>query len=301
MEDRSVGFRQAASVLPMELRAEALALPGAEQETAEELRLRVGRPVSVVFPEGERWLNGPDVTGAHLERLLELASRSSVHAVLDQIREGFLTVQGGHRVGLCGTAVLQNGQISALRCLSSASIRIARSFPNSSAPMLARLSDQGRLESTLILAPPGAGKTTLLRDLIRAVSDGEGVEPMRVGVVDQRGELGAVFQGVPQMDLGSRTDILDGCPKAEGLMLLLRGMNPQVLAVDEITDPADIRALILAAGCGVTILATAHGTGREDLSRRPLYRELLSAGIFRRLVTISGRGGARRYEVEGLT
>lgn len=84
-------------------------------------------------------------------------------------------------------------------------------------------------------------------------------------------------------------------------MLLLRGMNPQVLAVDEITDPADIRALILAAGCGVTILATAHGTGREDLSRRPLYRELLSAGIFRRLVTISGRGGARRYEVEGLT
>ena len=159
---------------------------------------------------------------------------------------------------------------------------------------------EGTLYSTLILAPPGAGKTTLLRDLIRAASDGEGMAPQRVGVADERGEIAALFDGVPQLDVGPRTDVMEGCPKAWGLMTLLRGMNPQVLAVDEITAPEDVAALVSAAGCGVTLLATAHGAGREDLSRRKLYRGLLEEGVFRRLVRIRREAGRRIYKVEVL-
>ena len=124
--------------------------------------------------------------------------------------------------------------------------------------------------------------------------------PHRVGVADERGEIAALFDGVPQLDVGPRTDVMEGCPKAWGLMTLLRGMNPQVLAVDEITAPEDVAALVSAAGCGVTLLATAHGAGREDLSRRKLYRGLLEEGVFRRLVRIRREAGRRIYEVEVL-
>lgn len=293
-------YRQAAQVLPRRLRQEALGLPQEEQEQAEELRLRAGWPMTAVLPEGERPVGGPPVEPEELEQLVEIASRASVHAVLEQIRRGYLTVAGGHRIGLCGTAVMEGGGIHALRSLSSANLRIARQVPGAARPVLGALCPGGRLESTLILAPPGQGKTTLLRDIIRQVSEGEGCLPLRVAVADERGELAALYGGRPQLDVGRRTDVAEGCPKAQGLMLLLRAMNPQVLAVDEITAPEDAAALRTAAGCGVTLLATAHGAGREDLTRRPLYRGLLEEGMFRRLVEITRREGRREYRVEEL-
>lgn len=293
-------YRQAAQVLPRRLRQEALGLPQEEQEQAEELRLRAGWPMTAVLPEGERPVGGPPVEPEELEQLVEIASRASVHAVLEQIRRGYLTVAGGHRIGLCGTAVMEGGGIHALRSLSSANLRIARQVPGAARPVLGALCPGGRLESTLILAPPGQGKTTLLRDIIRQVSEGEGCLPLRVAVADERGELAALYSGRPQLDVGRRTDVAEGCPKAQGLMLLLRAMNPQVLAVDEITAPEDAAALRTAAGCGVTLLATAHGAGREDLTRRPLYRGLLEEGMFRRLVEITRREGRREYRVEEL-
>ena len=293
-------YRQAAQVLPRRLRQEALGLPQEEQEQAEELRLRVGWPMTAVLPEGERPVGGPPVEPEELEQLVEIASRASVHAVLEQIRRGYLTVAGGHRIGLCGTAVMEGGGIHALRSLSSANLRIARQVPGAARPVLGALCPGGRLESTLILAPPGQGKTTLLRDIIRQVSEGEGCLPLRVAVADERGEVAALYSGRPQLDVGRRTDVAEGCPKAQGLMLLLRAMNPQVLAVDEITAPEDAAALRTAAGCGVTLLATAHGAGREDLTRRPLYRGLLEEGMFRRLVEITRREGRREYRVEEL-
>ena len=256
--------------------------------------------MTAVLPEGERPVGGPPVEPEELEQLVEIASRASVHAVLEQIRRGYLTVAGGHRIGLCGTAVMEGGGIHALRSLSSANLRIARQVPGAARPVLGALCPGGRLESTLILAPPGQGKTTLLRDIIRRVSEGEGCLPLRVAVADERGELAALYGGRPQLDVGRRTDVAEGCPKAQGLMLLLRAMNPQVLAVDEITAPEDAAALRTAAGCGVTLLATAHGAGREDLTRRPLYRGLLEEGMFRRLVEITRREGRREYRVEEL-
>ena len=301
MERRDVlAFRQAAAVLPLRLRQRALALPLEEQGLVEELRLRAGRPLSAVLPEGERSLGGGPVSSAELEQLVEIASRASLHTVLPQICQGYLTIEGGHRLGLCGTAVLREGEIHSRRRLSSANLRVARQVKGAAETVLSRLCPAGRLESTLILAPPGLGKTTLLRDLVRLVSEGEGCQPLRVGVADERGELAAMYNGTPQNDLGARTDILDGCPKGPALLMLLRAMNPQVLAADEITAPADAEALAQAAGCGVKLLCTIHGGSLADLRRRPVCRRLMEEGLFRKVVLLQVREGQRVCRVEDL-
>ena len=296
MED----IQQAAGAMPAALRQRALSLSLEKQAQAEELRLRTGRPLSVVLPGEERSLGGPPLDSRELEQVVEIASHASFHAVQDQVRRGYLTMAGGHRIGLCGTAVMRAGEIYSLGRLSSVNIRIARQVIGAADPVLAAVCPDGRLTSTLILAPPGLGKTTLLRDLIRQVSDGQGCISMRVSVADERGEVAGMYQGRAQLDVGGRTDVLEGCPKAQGLMLLLRSMNPQVLAADEITAPEDVLALRAAVGCGVVLLATAHGESRMDLERRALYRPVLEEHLFQKLVRIRQEGGRRYYHIEEL-
>lgn len=296
-----IPFDQAASLLPFGLRQLALSLPEAERVVAEEFRLRAGRRLSITLSEGEATLPGsPILSTDDLRTSLEIATQASAHAALERVRHGFVTVRGGHRVGLCGTAVIKDGAIHNLRELSSLNIRIARQITGVGDEIVRRMRAEAVLPSVLVLAPPGAGKTTLLRDLIRGLSSGVGGAVLRVGVADERSELGAVYNGVPQLDLGPHTDIIDGCSKADGLMMLLQGMNPQVLAMDEITAPRDIDALETAVGCGTVLLATAHGQGMEDLKRRPLYTRLLERRIFQKLLLIEHRDGVRRYRLEDI-
>jgi len=237
------------------------------------------------------------VRSMDLSLVLEIATQASAHTALERVRNGFFTVRGGHRIGICGSGVVRDGEVRNLRQLSSLAIRVAREVPGLSAAVLDRLWSGGVLQSTLLLSPPGGGKTTLLRDLIRAVSDGEGGPALRVGVADERGELAAMYQGEPQFSIGRQTDVLDGCPKGPALLMLLRGMNPQVLAADEITAPEDAAALEMAANCGVSLLCTAHAGSLEELKARPLYRRLLDEGLFRRLAIIERAGRERRYQV----
>ena len=221
-------FLQVTGLLPRELRQGAERLPEGDRTRAEELRLRAGRPPTVVLPEQEKVLPGCEgrkITREDLRLVLEVATQASAHAVLDRVRDGFVTVRGGHRVGLCGSAVCENGMVRTLGTMSSLSIRVAREIPGAAAGVRPLLQGRGGEGGTVVLSPPGGGKTTFLRDLIRRLSDGIEGPALRVGVADERGELAAMSDGLPMNDLGAHTDVMDGCPKAAALVMLLRAMQ----------------------------------------------------------------------------
>ena len=298
--DDLLRYHDAAAILPNRLRRAALALPEQQRAAAEEFRLRAGRPMTVLLPQGEQALE-PVVEPEELETLCDLATEFSRYAAGETIRCGFVPVRGGFRVGLCGTAVMKDGVNINLKNLSSAAIRIGKEQKGVGETIAPQLFHDGSFQSTLILSPPGGGKTTLLRDLVRILSDGHcSLPPQRVALLDERGEVAVMHCGEPQMDVGARTDILDACPKALGIPMVLRAMNPQIIAADEITQEEDIRAMTMAAGCGVGLLATVHAAGVEELLEKPLYRRLLDAGVFSLALRITREGAQRRYSVEAL-
>lgn len=254
----------------------------------EEIRLRVGQPACIRC-EMEEKLIWPCVEHGHLEELIQRASRFSAYACADSLREGYLSIEGGHRIGVCGTGHIRDGELISLRLPTSVSIRIANQVQGCAETLYQKL-----IGSVLILGPPGRGKTTLLRDLIVHLSE-KGHQ--RVGLVDERGEIAACVDGKPQLWVGSRTDILVNVRKDRGIMMLLRTMNPQWIAVDEITAERDIQAMEQASYCGIRMIATAHAGNISDLRRRPLYRRLMETGLFSQAAVILPD---RSYRVEEL-
>lgn len=298
-------YEQAAELLPARWQQAARRVPDFRKAQAEEFRLRAGRPMTLVTTEGELFVSDElprqSVTQSDLEQLCDTVTGYSRYAASESMGKGYLVGRGGFRVGLCGTVVLRDGVGVNLRDISSASVRISRQAAGLCRDMTQLLPEGEPFQSTLIAAPPGAGKTTLLREMVAALSNGsEERAPLRVGVVDERGELAGMYRGVPQLDVGFHTDVLDSCPKTLGIPMLMRSANPQVIAVDEITAAEDLTAMAAAANCGVALLATIHALDEEELRRKPLYPVLAASQVFRRLITISVEVGQRRYQVRSL-
>ena len=289
-------YMQAISCLPPRLMREAMQMPTELTNRAEEVRLRCGYPLSVVCDGCETRSTGENVEATDLSELLARASRYSVHSCREDLSRGFLPLEGGHRLGLCGTVARSEGRIIGYRALSSVCIRIAREIKGVSDNVFSDVFFDGKCKSTLIVAPPGAGKTTMLRDLVRCISS----EGMKVGVADERSELAALCRGKVQFDLGPCADVIEGMDKADAAMRLIRTMSPRVIAMDEITEGRDLRAVLMAAHCGVSILATAHGIDAEDLLKKPLFRELFEQCVFEQLIIMSSAYGKRIVKVEGL-
>lgn len=242
---------------------------------AQELRLCAGQPLLLRTGAEEKML-WPSVRQSQLEELVQIACKHSIYAYTETLRQGFVTLEGGHRLGICGFGVSGSTGVQSLKSPSSVLLRIAGAHPGCALALSGMITG-----STLILGAPCSGKTTLLRDLVRLLSDRHS---QRVGLADERGEVSAAVDGVPQLPVGARTDVLLNIPKAQAAPMLLRTMNPQWIAMDEITAPEDVEAVERCAYCGIKLLATIHADSPEDLCRRPLYRSLMERGVFRWLV-----------------
>lgn len=277
-------------------------------ESLQEMRLRTNMPFIIIY-DGKEWFvseegkletdveKGYRITAGDLKETLEYISSFSLYAYEDEIRQGFITVQGGHRIGLAGKVILEQGKIKSVKHISFINIRMSHEIIGCGECVLPYIYKENEICHTLVISPPGCGKTTLLRDVIRLVSSGNTIcQGVNVGVVDERSEIGACYKGIPQNDVGIRTDILDCCPKAEGMLMLIRSMSPTLIAVDEIGNSEDMDALAYVMNCGCKIFATVHGSSVDDVRNKPILRKLVENKMFHRYIVLGGTNKPGRVQ-----
>lgn len=259
----------------------------------EEIRLRVNKPV--IFKKKEEYFLGKSgLSKSHINsyictkkdicQTIDIMSKRSYYAVEEDIKKGFLTLEGGHRVGISGKVIIEDGTVKRIKDILSINIRIGKEIAGCSKTIVPYIfNNNSKVGHTLLVSPPGCGKTTLLRDLIKNISN----RGMTVSVVDERSELSGSHNGEMQIDLGIRTDVLENCPKDLGMMMLLRSMSPDVIAIDEIGSERDIKSIDMLLNAGVTILATIHSKDIEELKRKKLMSKLIEEKIFQNYIILS--------------
>ncbi len=269
----------------------------------EEIRIGVGRPVFLCWQNKEKIIGEGDslykVTVGDITKTLQIISKSSLYAFEEELKQGYITVPGGHRVGLTGRAVLEGGNVKRLTFISALNVRIARQIIGAASSVFPYLINrrQNKFYHTLLISGPKKGKTTLLRDIVRLISSGNSLmPPKRVGVVDERSEIASSFQGIHQLDVGLRTEVLDACPKAEGIMMMIRAMSPDVIVTDEIGREEDVYALHEAINAGVVVITSAHAGSFAELQNRPVLARLLREKFFERIVLLGSSRGVGTIE-----
>ncbi|CUU47100.1 stage III sporulation protein AA [Clostridium beijerinckii] len=268
------------------------------KEQVYELRIKIGKPILVYSKYGESIINYIS-TKEDMKSIMQKVSNYSLYAYEEDIRQGFITIKGGHRIGIAGECVMEKGEVKTIRNISSVNIRICREVIGCSNKVMKYITSAYKVYNTIIISPPKCGKTTILRDIARNISSGMpslGVTGKKVAVIDERSEIGACYFGIPQSDLGIRTDVLDNCLKREGLIMAIRSLSPEVLICDEIGTKGDIEALIMAFNSGVNIITTIHGFTIEDLYKRRVLSDLLDNEILERVIILSNRNGIGTVE-----
>ena len=283
-------FKAVTALLPEPVREEIADITRGGRSEITEIRLRAGQTSSYrVCMRGtkiEKTAAGRVLCDKELiNECINKFINYSYYAYEDEMKNGYITLSGGHRVGICGHIVTENGRVHLMRNISSINIRQAREVIGIAAGLAGKITTpEGRIESTLIVSPPRCGKTTLVRDLVRTLSERGYI----IGVCDERSEIAGMRDGVPSFDIGANTDVMDACPKASGMLMLLRSMGPDVIVTDEIGKVEDIEAIESVLLAGVSIIATIHGAGRRDIAESRVA-ELVEKGIFRNIVFLSNR------------
>lgn len=312
IETRNQDLERICEYLPGKLRAIVRSIGSELLHGMEEIRFNAGLPITCVFAGDDRFV-GEDGTlmrnpklaasvGAEdVEELFYRLCEHSVYAYQDDIARGFITLRGGFRAGICGKVVYRNEVVTGIKEISSVCIRISRQMVGCAENIFPHLILNCRdIHNTLIVSPPRCGKTTVLRDVCRLVSGGSarhGFEGLRTSVIDERSEIAACYRGMPQNDCGPRTDVLDGCRKSEGIGMMLRGMSPAVIVVDELGAKNDAESIRAAWNAGVRIVATVHAYGLDDLKGRPGFEWMTDKGGFGRYVLLGINKGKRWVRV----
>lgn len=281
-------------------------------ENIEEIRLRIDKPLIINGNQKDYFYNEKAkkldrnmdkayiVTKEDLEQTFQIICKYSIHSFMDDIKKGFITLRGGHRVGIVGKAIVENGNIENIKHISSLNIRISKEVKNCSDKVMDHIiKSSTKINNTIIISPPQCGKTTLLRDIVRNLSNGTekyNFRGVNVALIDERNEIAGSYLGIPQMDVGIRTDIIETCPKDVGIMMVLRSMSPNVIVTDEIGTEKDIKALYTALNGGVGLITTVHGDSIEDIRNRKELNNLLDEELFKKVILLSAKMGPGTVE-----
>ncbi len=272
----------------------------------EEIRLRCGRPLIIKTCDGnfavlENGAVSPAIGGAYIvshsdiKRVFSAICENSIYAHSEEIKQGYITIKGGHRAGFSGTAVVSRGKIENIKDISSINIRIADQKIGCASEYMNKILFHNAVKNTLIVSPPGCGKTTLLRDIARQLSN----SGIKVSIIDERGEIGAMYQGVPQNDIGVQTDIIEDAPKDKGIEIMLRCMSPQVIICDEIASEEDIKALFKCFGAGVGVIASTHASSFAEVRARRLLSPVMGKNGFNQVIVLKRNAGSLSQRVTG--
>lgn len=269
-----------------------------QEDAVQEIRIKSGKPVILNLSYGEKVLDYR-TTSEDLKFMMAKVSNYSLYAFEEEIKQGYITLKGGHRVGLAGECVISNGEVRTIKNISSLNIRICREIIGSSNKIMNLITNNNRVYNTLIVSPPKCGKTTILRDIAKNISNGMykiNLYGKKVTIVDERSEIAACYNGVPQMNVGIRTDILDNCLKKSGMIMAIRSLSPEVLICDEIGTKGDLEALNMAFNSGVNVIVTVHGYDIADVYGRAVFKDLIDNCILERIILLSNRKGAGTIE-----
>ncbi|MBW9151874.1 stage III sporulation protein AA [Clostridium estertheticum] len=264
----------------------------------EEIRVKVNKPLFIHIGSKEKvweYIATPE----DLKYIMQRISNYSIYAFEDEIRQGYITIKGGHRVGLCGICVIENNSIKTIKDISSINIRACKEIIGCADKVMPYIINNNSVYNTIIISPPKCGKTTLIRDISRQISKGYKDMSFRgknVSIIDERSEIAGSFKGIPQMDVGVRTDVLDNCPKSQGIMMAIRSMSPDVIVCDEIGTKNDMESILMALNSGISLITTIHGFGIEDLYKRLVFKDIVDNYVFTRGIVLSNKKGIGTIE-----